>query len=463
MAYDEITSPISVTELNSALNTLLSEAFYQVSVVGEISGFKNTTTGHWYFDLKDQNASIPCAIWKSLQARMPRIKNGDLVIAHGQISLYAKTGKLTFSISRLELKGDGELKAIIEKRKQYYQAMGWFDPAIKKTIPEEIHKLGVVTSATGAALQDILNVTKRRAPGLDIIVFPAVVQGDGAAITIASRIRQANNFDACDVLIVGRGGGSEEDLSCFSEDEVIIAIHESNIPVISAVGHEIDFPLSDYVADLRAPTPSAAAEIVTETIFKRRTRLDSAISLIASMMMSRVIKAKSMIVPAELLSSALKNKLLKAKAQIKGTSELTAVLNGKIQKAEIAIINSQQIVESEFFSRLDKAKATLSDSLRNNEIAIDRKKQHSSARLNELKLELRHLSREKVNVAKSELVSVKREVDALSPLAILSRGYAIVTDQSGKTVKSKKKINTDEKLNVRVYDGSFTVKVEDNI
>ena len=341
--------------------------------------------------------------------------------------------------------------------------MGWFDPAIKKTIPEEIHKLGVVTSATGAALQDILNVTKRRAPGLDIIVFPAVVQGDGAAITIASRIRQANNFDACDVLIVGRGGGSEEDLSCFSEDEVIIAIHESHIPVISAVGHEIDFPLSDYVADLRAPTPSAAAEIVTETIFKRRTRLDSAISLINSMMMSRIIKAKSMIVPAELLSSALKNKLLKAKAQIKSTSELTAVLNGKIQKAEIAIINSQQIVESEFFSRLDKAKATLSDSLRNNEIAIDRKKQHSSARLKELKLELRHLSREIVNVAKSELMSVKREVEALSPLAILSRGYAIVTDESGKTVKSKKKINTDEKLNVRVYDGSFTVKVEDNI
>lgn len=461
MAYDEITKPMTVTELNEALNTLLSEAFYQIIVIGEISGYKRTTTGHWYFDLKDRDAAISCAVWRGLQGRMPNIKDGDLVIAHGQISLYQKTGKITFAITRMELKGDGDLKALIEKRKQYYQSLGWFDPADKKNIPDEIHKLGVVTSATGAAFQDILNITRRRAPGLDIILFPATVQGNGAGIEIASRIRQANNFEACDVLIVGRGGGSEEDLSCFSEDEVIIAIHESKIPIISAVGHEIDFPLSDYVSDLRAPTPSAAAELVTETIYKRTTRLNNSMMMINAIMMEKLTRIKASIEKPETLKGFIVNKLLKAKSQIKGTGEAKAILKGKIRNAEIGIMHSQESIET-----------AIDDKISNNLLAIERLKKESalkikdkaintSIELKEIRSDLRYLANKKVSFASSELQSMKKEIEALSPLAVLSRGYAIVTDEKGNAIKSKKKIYDKEKLSIRVSDGSFAVRVEE--
>ncbi|MBQ0071727.1 MAG: exodeoxyribonuclease VII large subunit, partial [Spirochaetales bacterium] len=234
MAYDELTKAVTVTEANRLIKEALDVSFYQIVIKGEISGFRPSSSGHAYFDLKDRDASIPCCIFKSSLHGMFKFQNGDLVTATGRISLWEKTGKLSFIITKMVRQGDGELQALIEKRKLYYQNLGWFDPAIKKPLPENITKVGVVTSATGAVIHDILDVTRRRAPSLDIILFPCAVQGQGAEITIASRIRQANNFDACDVLIVGRGGGSAEDLAPFSEDDVIIAIHESHIPVISA-------------------------------------------------------------------------------------------------------------------------------------------------------------------------------------------------------------------------------------
>lgn len=461
MAYDEITNPITVSELNKSLNTIVSEAFCQIIVVGEISGFKRNTYGHWYFELKDQGASIPCAIWRGLQSRMPVFKDGDLVIAHGQISVYEKTGKITFSISRVELKGDGELKALIEKRKQYYQSLGWFDPQLKKPLPEEIHTLGVVTSATGAAFQDILNVTKRRAPGLNILLFPAVVQGDGADITIASRIRQANNFESCDVLIVGRGGGSAEDLSCFSEDAVIEAIHESRIPVISAVGHEIDFPLSDYVADLRAPTPSAAAELVTETIFKRTTRLNNAITLIEALISRRIEKAKTSLVNKAVLDGYIRNKVIKARSRIKDTNEIAVLLRSKISQSELIVMHSQESMERAIYEKLESRKY----SFERNKMDIDScfENSYKAARLNldYTSNDLTKSMNEKLSASRNELQSLKKELEALNPLSILSRGYSIVTDSSGKTIKSIKQINKDQKLSIRLDDGSFNVKVEE--
>ncbi len=461
MAYDEITAPITVSELNKMLNTLLSEAFCQVIVIGEISGFKRTSAGHWYFDLKDKDASISCAVWRSLQGRMPKLEDGDLVIAYGEISLYEKTGKLTFSIARIELKGDGELLAIIEKRKNYYQSLGWFDPKDKKPIPEEIHKLGVVTSATGAAFQDILNITKRRAPSLDIILFPAVVQGDGAAITIASRIRQANNFDTCDVLIVGRGGGSQEDLSCFSEDEVIVAIHESKIPVISAVGHEIDFPLSDYVADWRAPTPSAAAELVTETIFKRSTRLNNAILLINTLLKEKLAKATATIERPDVLRSYIYNKLLRAKAQIKDSGELKAILEKRIRNSELGIIHSQESIETSIDIKLKDRERQIVSYQRDINNLLKTKSYDYGIRLKTLKRELRYSIQESLSTAKAELKSARKETEALSPLAILARGYAIVTDKNEKAIKSKNEISNGQELTIRVFDGSFEAIAKD--
>ncbi len=461
MAYDEITSAITVSELNKALDNLVSEAFYQVVVVGEISGFKKRgNSGHWYFDLKDKDASISCVVWFGLQKLMPNFVDGDLVIAHGQISVYQKAGKLTFIISKIEMKGNGDLRALIEKRKAYYQSLGWFDEQIKKPIPEEIHKLGVVTSATGAAIQDILNITKRRAPSLDIILFPAVVQGNAAATTIASRIRQANNFDACDVLIVGRGGGSEEDLSCFSEDEVIVAIHESKIPIISAVGHEIDFPLSDYVADKRAPTPSAAAELVTETIFNRTKRLDTALMLTNAIMGQRLANAKSRIIRPDSLKSYITNKVLTAKSHIKETGEAKAIIERKIRSAEISIMHSQESCEILIQQRLKDSRDHLCSLRREESSLLKLRINESKSKTKELKREINFMIKERISIARSELMSTKKENEALSPLAILSRGYAIVTDKNGKAIKSKKKVNDGQELSIRVNDGSFDAVVK---
>ena len=247
-AYDLLGRTLSVTEANGLIHDTVEELFYELSIEGEISGFRPASSGHWYFTLKDSGAAIDSAVFRSAQPQMVMPENGDLVIAKGSLSYYTKTGRLTFVIREMKKKGDGTLMEMIEKRKAYYRSLGYFDEDRKKPIPEEIEKLGIVTSASGAAIRDILNVTKRRAPSLDIIIFPTAVQGDGAAANIAMRIRQANLFGACSVLIVGRGGGSAEDLAAFSEPEVIEAIHASDIPVISAVGHEIDWPTGTHHA-----------------------------------------------------------------------------------------------------------------------------------------------------------------------------------------------------------------------
>ena len=303
MAYDDLTTPLSVSEVNSLIKGTLDESFYQIMVKGEISGFRPSPSGHAYFDLKDNDSALPSVVFRSSLLTMPRFKNGDLVIASGRISLYEKTGKLSFIITKLTNAGDGELQALLEKRKQYYQNLGWFDLDKKKPLPKDIKTLGIVTSATGAVFHDILDVTRRRAPSLNIVLFPCSVQGKGAEETIASRIRQANNFENVDVLIVGRGGGSQDDLSCFSTDEVIEAIHYSKIPIISAVGHEVDWALSDYCADVRAGTPSIAAEMVTKDIFERRNRLSNAKNTMHLLMEKKILQEKEKIPSLSLMKS----------------------------------------------------------------------------------------------------------------------------------------------------------------
>ncbi|MBR6234782.1 MAG: exodeoxyribonuclease VII large subunit, partial [Spirochaetales bacterium] len=257
---------LSVSELTTLIKTTLETSFYGLTVEGEISGFRPASTGHWYFSLKDQSAVISCCMWRSSIPRVPfRPKDGMRVIVTGSISVFEPRGTYQIICTSMRLAGEGDILAMLEERKRKYDALGYFDPAVKKPIPVRPSRVAVITSPTGAALQDILQITGRRNKGMDIIILPAVVQGADAAPTIAARIREVNEFLLADVMIVGRGGGSIEDLLPFSEECVIEAIHESVIPVISAVGHEIDWAISDYVADLRAPTPSAAAELVCQS------------------------------------------------------------------------------------------------------------------------------------------------------------------------------------------------------
>ncbi|MCK5095674.1 MAG: exodeoxyribonuclease VII large subunit [Spirochaetes bacterium] len=255
----------TVIEITRKISSLLEGSFGNIWVSGEISNYRKAASGHIYFTLKDESAVIKAVLFKGYQQNI-HFKTGDglKVIVHGNIDVFDKRGEYQIIIDLMEPEGIGALQLAFEKLKQRLQKEGFFDESHKKKIPAFPDSIGVITSQTGAALRDILNITARRYKGIRIIIYPVLVQGDGAAEEITAAINTANIRMEADVLIVGRGGGSIEDLWPFNEEIVARAIYDSKIPVISAVGHEIDFTISDFVADLRAPTPSAAAELVVK-------------------------------------------------------------------------------------------------------------------------------------------------------------------------------------------------------
>ncbi len=254
----------TVSELTQEIKLSLEEKFSQVSVMGEISGFKPHISGHWYFNLKDANAVIACTMWRGFNNNVfftPR--DGMKVIVNGKISVYPPRGNYQVDVRSMKPAGVGELQAAFEALKQKLAAEGLFDEELKKQIPLIPGKIGIITAIDGAALRDMISVATRRFPLVELVIAPASVQGTGAAKEIAESIEQLNEVKDIDVIIVARGGGSIEDLWAFNEEIVARAIFNSNIPVVSGVGHEVDFTIADFAADLRAPTPSAAMEIVT--------------------------------------------------------------------------------------------------------------------------------------------------------------------------------------------------------
>lgn len=252
----------SVTELNTIIREMLEGTFPSLRIEAEISGLKVQSSGHIYFSLKDSASLVSAVMFRgSAQYLSFTPKDGMKVQVQGKISVYAPQGKYQIIVTKMSIAGEGAILKMLEERKRKLFAEGLFAEENKKPLPLFPKTIGVVTSPTGAALRDILQITKRRNPGVSVVVFPSMVQGEGAAETIAAQIENANKANLCDILIVGRGGGSLEDLLPFSEEIVVRAVAKSRIPVISAVGHEIDWALSDYAADRRAPTPSAAAEI----------------------------------------------------------------------------------------------------------------------------------------------------------------------------------------------------------
>ncbi len=254
----------SVSELTGAIKSLLEPNFRAISVQGEISNFKLQSSGHLYFSMKDADAQISCALFRGNAAALPKMpKDGDQVVAKGELSIYAPRGSYQIIIRELSFLGVGELLLKLHQLKETLAARGWFEATRKKPLPKLPRRIGIVTSPTGAVIQDILHVLKRRFANMEVILNPVKVQGEGAAAEIAQAIQDMNRYQLADVLIVGRGGGSIEDLWAFNEEIVAKAIFESKIPIISAVGHETDFTIADFVADVRAPTPSAAAEIAT--------------------------------------------------------------------------------------------------------------------------------------------------------------------------------------------------------
>ena len=385
---------LSVSELTTLIKTTLETSFYGLTVEGEISGFRPASTGHWYFSLKDQSAVISCCMWRSSIPRVPfRPKDGMRVIVTGSISVFEPRGTYQIICTSMRVAGEGDILAMLEERKRKYDALGYFDPAVKKPIPVRPSRVAVITSPTGAALQDILQITGRRNKGMDIIILPAVVQGSDAAPTIAARIREVNEFLLADVMIVGRGGGSIEDLLPFSEECVIEAIHESVIPVISAVGHEIDWAISDYVADLRAPTPSAAAELVCQSSLDQIEKVN------------------------QLLSS------------------MYDALIGRLNTIKLRIAAfSPAAARAQLESRLNRVRMTLDSDT----------------------VSLSHRMESLISARKSKAELLRHKIMALSPLSVLERGYSITSDSQGRTVRSASQVSCGDKLTLTLKDGKIT-------
>ena len=390
---------LSVSELTGLIKTTLEGSFYGLTVEGEISGFKPSSSGHWYFSLKDQAAVINCCMWRS---SIPRVafkpKDGMKVVVTGALSVFEPRGTYQLICTSMKVAGEGDILAMLEERKRRYDSLGYFDTSKKKPIPLRPGRVAVITSPTGAALQDILQITGRRNSAMDIIILPAVVQGVEAAPSIAARIKEVNDFFLADVMIVGRGGGSIEDLLPFSEECVIEAIHQSQIPVISAVGHEIDWAISDYVADLRAPTPSAAAELVCESSIDQKEKVQRLRADMTEAMLSKV--------------NAVKLRL--------------AAFSPESARAQLE-------------NRLNRRRMMLD--------SLSTSIQHSMSKL---------LSDRK---AKAQLLTHKMQ--ALSPLAVLERGYSIVLDKNGNVIKSVSGVSAGDDISIKLSDGRILADVQE--
>ena len=288
--------PLSVSALTALVKELLEGSLPPVLVEGEISNCRPASSGHLYFSLKDRGAVLQAVMFRYRSKALGfEPADGTLVRARGSITVYAARGQYQMIVERLERAGEGDILAMLEERKRALAAEGLFDDARKRALPRVPSRVAVVTSPTGAAIRDILNVLRRRNSGMDVIVLPAAVQGDEAARQIALQIDAANRMSLGDVIIVARGGGSLEDLLPFSDELVVRAIAESRVPVISAVGHEIDWALSDFAADLRAPTPSAAAELVSESRAALKREVGQFASELETAIRSRIDRARLLV------------------------------------------------------------------------------------------------------------------------------------------------------------------------
>lgn len=391
----------SVTQITSYIKEILEGAFRTITVEGEISNCKPSTAGHIYFTLKDNNSQLRAVMFKGAAYSLKfRPKDGDKVRCTGNISVYAPQGNYQLIVNKMEAAGAGDILMMLEQRKRQLAQEGLFDEAKKRELPGFPKTIGVVTSPTGAAIRDILQITRRRNKNINVIVFPSLVQGDGAAATIVKMIEIANFYNMCDVLIVGRGGGSLEDLLPFSEESVVRAVASSKIPVISAVGHEIDWALCDYAADKRAATPSAAAELavpllsdISQSLVQFRTELYNTI-------MQKIEQKKYIVKTFDPSSLELR---------------FRSILHPLLQ-------------------RLDRAKEDLTDTMQ-----------------------------QKIRDLRIKIAECTTILENASPQTILNRGYSMVTDENGNVVRSSKQVKTGETLTITLAEGVIKAKVEENI
>ena len=432
----------SVSQLNQSVRLMLENQLGAVWLTGEISNFSQPVSGHWYLSLKDENAQVRCAMFRMKNLRVSfRPTNGMQVLVRANVSLYEPRGDYQLIIESMHLAGEGLLMQQFEALKLKLAAEGLFAQHLKKNLPHFSKAVGIITSKTGAALQDILHILQRRDPSLKIIIYPTAVQGKDAATDIVQMIELANQRQEVDVLIVGRGGGSLEDLWCFNEEMVARAIFHSHLPVISAVGHETDVTIADFVADVRAPTPSAAAELVSrnqtellQQLQYRRQRLEIALDRLFAEKLQKLRH----------LSLRLHNQ--HPQAQLRIQQQLITQLSHRLQ----------QTLRHHWQKTAENLTA-LSMRLYKNPLPL--RLQQYEQQLAQLKVRLNSHMNLTLSLQQKQLAHLCGKLDSLSPLKVLARGYSITQNQQNFTIRSMKDVNVGEQIKTRLPDGDIISQV----
>lgn len=432
----------SVSQLNQSVRLMLENQLGAVWLTGEISNFSQPVSGHWYLSLKDENAQVRCAMFRMKNLRVSfRPINGMQVLVRANVSLYEPRGDYQLIIESMHLAGEGLLMQQFEALKLKLAAEGLFAQHLKKNLPHFSKAVGIITSKTGAALQDILHILQRRDPSLKIIIYPTAVQGKDAATDIAQMIELANQRQEVDVLIVGRGGGSLEDLWCFNEEMVARAIFHSHLPVISAVGHETDVTIADFVADVRAPTPSAAAELVSrnqtellQQLQYSRQRLEIALDRLFAEKQQKLRH----------LSLRLHNQ--HPQAQLRIQQQLITQLSHRLQ----------QSLRHRWQKKAENLTA-LSMRLYKNPLPL--RIQQYEQQLAQLKVRLNSHMNLTLSLQQKQLAHLCGKLDSLSPLKVLARGYSITQNQQNFTIRSMKDVNVGEQIKTRLPDGDIISQV----
>ncbi|GGD31886.1 exodeoxyribonuclease VII large subunit [Franconibacter pulveris 1160] len=426
----------TVSRLNQTVRLLLEQEMGQVWISGEISNFTQPASGHWYFTLKDDSAQVRCAMFRNSNRRVTfRPQHGQQVLVRANITLYEPRGDYQIIVESMQPAGEGLLQQRYEQLKQRLAAEGLFDQSLKKPLPSPARQVGVITSKTGAALHDVLHVLQRRDPSLPVVIYPTAVQGDDAPGQIVRAIELANRRDECDVLIVGRGGGSLEDLWSFNDERVARAIFASRIPIVSAVGHETDVTIADFVADLRAPTPSAAAEIVSRNqlellrqIQSQQQRLEMAMDYFLASNNQRFTR--------------LQHRLQQQHPQL------------RLARQQTELVRLKQRLDTAIDARLRRA------SLHQQRLS-QRLSQHTplprihrlQTRLQQHEYRLSQALSTRLGASRERFGTLAAHLEAVSPLATLARGYSVTQAADGKLLKQTRQVQAGDKLTTRLADG----------
>ncbi len=434
----------SVSQLNRDVKLLLEQNFFSIQVSGEISNLSRPSSGHLYFSLKDERAQVRCALFKSQAQRLKFVpENGLQIQASANVSLYEARGDYQLIINQMQEAGDGALRRAFEQLKAKLDAKGFFSPEHKKQLPLIPAAIGIITSASGAAIRDILSVLARRFPSIPIIIYPVMVQGNEAKYEINQAIITANQRKECDVLLLARGGGSLEDLWAFNEEMVANAIYKSHIPIISGIGHETDTTIADYVADLRAATPTAAAEHCTPDGQQWLGQFQA-----YEQRLSQLIK-NSIQQTAQQLDWLTKN------LQLQHPGKQLQIKAQRLDELELRLTNTLKNQLNQANARLAAHHAQLwqynpahkVQQLKNQYLTLNnRLNTHITTKLHERHEKLAHLS---------------QTLNIVSPLATLQRGYTLSTDQQGKLITSTQHLKVGQTFNTRLATGSFSSQIRE--